>query len=109
MNKVTVYIPTAKLDLYHVGEVVRTLTLIAGGRTETPSHGHWQAPAGELVSEPITQVSFLRDDGGMYADESTLAKNVAFAGNLDRLVRELHDSGEQSVLIERTQVETEFV
>lgn len=102
MHKVTVYIPTAKLGLYHVGEVVRTLTLIAGGRTETASFGHWQAgpPTFEMVSEPITQVSFLETFG--------TDRVVSFKANLDRLVRELHKSGEQSVLIERTEVEAEF-
>jgi len=94
MIKVTAYIPVAKLPTYSIGEIIRTLTIVAGGATHTQAHGDWQAPDGQMVSEPITLVSWLVPDGA--------APGKAFSANLNRFVAELHASGEQSVLVEKT-------
>lgn len=97
-TKITAYVPTSVRDRYHVNDAISTLRLICGGMSEHEIEGSWIGSDG-LVVEPVKVISWLN------ADE---VKSQAIEGALRRLSAEMIELGEESVLVERIQVDAEF-
>lgn len=100
MTKYAIYVPTSLRERYGVRDAINTLRLLAGGMSEHTITGSWVGQSG-LVTESIQVVSYL-------FERDVPAKTTAFDANLNRLVAELHELGEESVLIEESQVTARF-
>ena len=97
---ITLYVPTSVRDAYHVNDYINTLRLISGGMTEQMTDGSWIGDRG-VVTEPVKLIRYI------VPDYST--RNRAIDSVLENLAAEMHELGEDSVLVEFGETTVAFV
>lgn len=100
-TKVTIYVPQTVRETLDVRDQVKTLRWIAGGMSEHRIEGSWVSPTQGVVTEPVKVLAFILDN-------PEPAKRATFDAGIDNLITFMHEQGEESVLIEETEVKVRF-
>lgn len=87
--KFTITAPASAVGLMHVVTAVETAIIASGGCTRVDGRGIW-TDGGELVQEPVRELSFLADETN-YSPVADAVKDIA---------RALLAAGEQAVLVQ---------
>lgn len=72
MSRATIYVPKA-VDDDVLDRVIGRLCDRFGGCTVRDAEGHWRAPDGDVVSEPVAEITCLS------SDTSALCDNVSWS------------------------------
>jgi len=100
-TKFTVYVPDSRLDTVDVRSKLATLRWMVGGMTEIKATGSWIGER-DTVVEPVTLVQFI-------LNEDTGPKTSILKAHIRDLCEILKSQGEESVLLERQEIEVEFI